>query len=51
MLPPSDRRSICFAHIAYRLDERFAARDTGIASFAVRDPPTLEARSARPMSW
>jgi phosphoglycerate dehydrogenase-like enzyme len=44
MLPPSDQLSICFAHVAYRLHERFAAHDTGIASFAVRDPATLEAR-------
>jgi phosphoglycerate dehydrogenase-like enzyme len=44
MLPPSDQLSICFAHVAYRLHERFAALDTGISSFAVRDPATLEAR-------
>jgi phosphoglycerate dehydrogenase-like enzyme len=44
MLPPTDQLSICFAHVAYRLHERFAALDTGIASFAVRDPATLEKR-------
>jgi D-2-hydroxyacid dehydrogenase (NADP+) len=44
MLPPSDRLAICFAHVAYRLHERFAALDTGIASFAVRDGATLESR-------
>jgi phosphoglycerate dehydrogenase-like enzyme len=44
MLPPSDKLSICFAHVAYRLHERFAALDTGIASFAVRDPAMLEER-------
>lgn len=44
MLPPSDKLSICFAHVAYRLQERFAALDTGIGSFAVRDPAALEQR-------
>ena len=44
MLPPSDKLSICFAHVAYRLHERFSALDTGIASFAVRDPAALEER-------
>ena len=51
MLPPSDKLSICFAHVAYRLQERFAALDTGIASFAVRDPRRWRRGSARPMSW
>jgi phosphoglycerate dehydrogenase-like enzyme len=44
MLPPEDKLSICFAHIAYRLHERFSALDTGINSFAVRDRETLEDR-------
>jgi phosphoglycerate dehydrogenase-like enzyme len=44
MLPPSDKLSICFAHVAYRLHERFVTLDTGIHSFAVRDPETLEER-------
>jgi D-2-hydroxyacid dehydrogenase (NADP+) len=44
MLPPKDKLSICFAHVAYRLHERFSALDTGIGSFAVRDPETLEKR-------
>ena len=42
MLPPSNKLSICFAHVAYRLHERFSALDTGICSFAVRYPATLE---------
>ena len=42
MLPPSDKLSICFAHVAYRLHERFSALDTGIGSCAVRDQRTLE---------
>jgi phosphoglycerate dehydrogenase-like enzyme len=41
MLPPSDKIAICFAHVAYQLQERFAALDTGIHSFAVRDAETL----------
>jgi phosphoglycerate dehydrogenase-like enzyme len=44
MLPPADKLTICFAHVAYRLHERFAALETGIASFAVRDAQTLENR-------
>ena len=44
MLPPDDELVICFAHVAYRLHERFAALDTGINSFAVRDFQTLEKR-------
>jgi phosphoglycerate dehydrogenase-like enzyme len=44
MLPPSDKLSICFAHVAYRLNERFSAPAMGIGSFAVRDPGTLEKR-------
>ena len=46
MLPPKDRLTICFAHVAYRLQERFAELDSGIASFEVRDPQTLERRIA-----
>src|SRR5712675_625205 len=44
MIPPSDTVVICFAHVAYQLQERFAALDTGIHSFAVRDPDTLANR-------
>jgi phosphoglycerate dehydrogenase-like enzyme len=44
MIPPKDQLSICFAHVAYQLHERFAALDTGIASFAARDPETLANR-------
>jgi phosphoglycerate dehydrogenase-like enzyme len=44
MLPPDDKLTICFAHVAYQLHERFSALDTGIGSFAVRDPETLENR-------
>ena len=44
MLPPNDKLVICFAHVAYRMHERFSALNTGINSFAVRDPETLEKR-------
>src|ERR1700722_4780681 len=44
MLPPKDRLTICFAHIAYQLQLRFAARQTGIASFEVRDRAELDRR-------
>jgi phosphoglycerate dehydrogenase-like enzyme len=44
VLPPDDRLAICFAHVAYRLDERFSALATGIRSFAVRDPEALIGR-------
>ncbi len=36
MLPAKDRLTICFAHGAYRMAERFALRDTGIAHVEVR---------------
>jgi D-2-hydroxyacid dehydrogenase (NADP+) len=42
MLPAKNKIAICFAHVAYQLHERFSALDTGIGSFAVRDPETLE---------
>jgi len=44
MLPPKDQLSICFAHVAYRLHERFSTFGTGIGNFEVRDPATLEQR-------
>ena len=44
MLPRDNELTICFAHVAYRLHERFSALHTGIRSFAVRDPEGLERR-------
>lgn len=44
MLPPKDRLTVCFAHVAYRFGERFPLRDTGIAFVEVRDRAGLEAR-------
>ena len=35
MLPPNDELRICFAHSAYRMAERFALRNTGIAHVQV----------------
>ena len=44
MLPSKDKLTICFAHVAYQLRQRFLALDTGIASFEVRDAAALEQR-------
>src|SRR5260370_27250247 len=44
MFPPDNDLAICFAHVAYRLHERFATLARGINSFVVRDPETLEER-------
>jgi D-2-hydroxyacid dehydrogenase (NADP+) len=44
MIASADKLTICFAHVAYRLRERFALRNTGIANFEVRDLETLAAR-------
>jgi phosphoglycerate dehydrogenase-like enzyme len=44
MLPSSDELTICFAHVACRMHKRFSTLNTGIHSFAVRDPKALEAR-------
>src|SRR5512143_3356731 len=44
MLPARDRLTICFAHGAYRMAERFALRDTGIAHVEVRTADELARR-------
>ena len=44
MLPSKDTLTICFAHVAYQLQERFAARNTGIHSFAARSREELDRR-------
>lgn len=41
MLPARDQLTICFAHGAYRLAERFALRGTGIAHVEVRSTDEL----------
>jgi phosphoglycerate dehydrogenase-like enzyme len=46
MLPPSDRLTICFAHVAYRFGDRFALRNTGIRAIEVRSREELDAKVA-----
>ena len=43
-LPPKDRLTICFAHVAYRMGERFELRNTGMRWFEVRSLDELEKR-------
>ncbi len=43
-LPEREHLTICFAHVAYRLGERFALRNTGIRCFELRTLHELEAR-------
>jgi phosphoglycerate dehydrogenase-like enzyme len=44
MFPSKDKLTICFAHVAYQLQQRFLSLDAGIDSFEVRDGATLERR-------
>jgi phosphoglycerate dehydrogenase-like enzyme len=44
MLPSKDKLTICFAHSAYGMQERFEARKTGIKNFQVRSYDELEKR-------
>ncbi len=46
MLPARADLVVCFAHVAYRLLDRFGLRETGITAFEVRDAETLAARLA-----
>jgi D-2-hydroxyacid dehydrogenase (NADP+) len=43
LLPAKDQLKICFAHPAYQMAERFAARGTGIGHVQVRDPQAFAA--------
>jgi D-2-hydroxyacid dehydrogenase (NADP+) len=43
-LPARDKLTICFAHVAYRMGERFALRNTGLDWFEVRSLDDLKAR-------
>ena len=43
-LPAKEELTVCFAHVAYRLSERFALRNTGINCFEVRNVDDLKAR-------
>src|SRR5436190_36876 len=44
MFPAKDKLTICFAHPAYQMAARFAARDTGIAHFQAWKPEDFAAR-------
>ena len=44
--PPKENLTICFAHVAYRMAERFAARNTGIRHFQVNSLEELTVRVA-----
>jgi phosphoglycerate dehydrogenase-like enzyme len=44
MLPPKDKLTVCFAHPAYAMQDRFARRNTGIASFQVWNRDDLQAK-------
>src|SRR3970282_2665787 len=46
-LPARDKLTLCFAHVAYRMGERFALRNTGIDWFEVRSLDDLKARIAK----
>ena len=43
-LPPRDKLTICFAHAAYRMGERFALRGAGLQWFELRTLDELKAR-------
>lgn len=44
MLPAKDKLNICFAHVAYQMQERFLPRQTGITSFGVKSADEFEKR-------
>src|SRR6185295_15673546 len=46
-VPARDKLNICFAHVAYRMGERFALRNTGLNWFEVRTLDDLKARIAQ----
>lgn len=43
MFPAKNDLTICFAHVAYQMQERFALRNTGIRSIQVRNRADLDA--------
>jgi phosphoglycerate dehydrogenase-like enzyme len=43
-LPPREQLTVLFAHVAYRMSERFVLRDTGIRHIEVRSYDELAAR-------
>lgn len=44
MFPAKDKVTICFAHVAYAMQDQFAKRGTGIKSFQVRSYEEFEKR-------
>lgn len=44
MIPPKDKLTICFAHVAYQLRAQYERRKPGIASFEVRTRDDLDRR-------
>src|SRR5262245_65961492 len=46
-IPAKEELMICFAHVAYRMAERFARRETGIRHFQVSMLDELTARAPR----
>src|SRR5579863_8067969 len=44
MIPSKDKLTICFAHVAYQLQQRFLDLKTGINSFGVTDREALDTR-------
>jgi phosphoglycerate dehydrogenase-like enzyme len=42
MFPSRDQTTICFAHVAYRMQDRFALRKTGVRSVEVRSREELD---------
>jgi D-2-hydroxyacid dehydrogenase (NADP+) len=46
MFPAKEDLTICFAHVAYRMAERFAARNTGIRHFQVNSLEELTVKIA-----
>ena len=47
IIPTKDRLTICFAHIAYQMQQRLLALNTGVASSEVRDREALASRGIR----
>jgi D-2-hydroxyacid dehydrogenase (NADP+) len=46
MFPSKDKTTICFAHVAYAMQDQFAKRKTGVNSFQVRSYDEFEKRVA-----
>ena len=44
MIPPKDKLTICFAHVAYQLQAQFAKRQTGVRCFQVWNREELDRR-------